>query len=104
MHGRLRFSFRCGQGRLDSEPRQRLLGFHLPLRAAESLRRSLIPLRGIGVAPGFLVKLREFKRHHRVIRGLVKSRKLRRRIFARSRFADSSLDMSPVRHVGIFYQ
>ncbi len=104
MHGCFRLSFHRRQWHFHSKPRQRLLCLQLPLSAPEPLRRGLIPLCGVRVAPGLLMELRELKRDHRVIRGLVKCRKLRRGIFARSSFADSSLDVSPVWHVQAFYQ
>jgi hypothetical protein len=98
VHRRLRLGFRSGQRHLNSKARKRLLSLQLPLSAPKLLRRCLIPLRRVCMAPGFFMELRKLKRNHRVSRGFIKSRELRRRIFAGSRFSDSSLNVSPVWH------
>src|SRR5947207_9598608 len=75
-----------------------LPGPWFPVRSAKSLRRRLVPLRGIGILPGGFKILRQLERHHGVPRLLKEIRKLPRRIFAGARSADAGGNLFPVGH------
>ncbi len=93
---------RCFHRKLSGNPAQthrRFLRLHFPIRAAKSFCRRRIPFRGVRVLSRRFEILRQFERHHRVPRLLIKIRKLSRRIFAGARASDSGGNLFPVGHL-----
>jgi hypothetical protein len=96
---RRRSRFRGGFSWRASQPDRRFLCLGFPIGPPEAFCSRGIPLRGISVLSRRLEMFRQFERHHRVARFLVKIRKLSGRIFACACAANPGGNLFPVSHI-----
>lgn len=87
-------------GKLPSQAYQGLLSFLLPVGTAEVLGRNRVPVPCLFFVLGLFFKRAEFPCDHRITRACIKLGELGGSVSAVFGFADSSLDLSPVGHVG----
>ncbi len=94
---------RCDR-RSCAETLEGFFSFLAPLGPAEALRRGGIPAHRLTGVSRLLVQLGQLERDHAVSSLLIKQRELRGSVSRGSRFSDTRLDLSPVRHAVALYQ
>jgi len=92
--------FLLRSGKLPSQAYQGVFRFLLPVSTAEVLGRNRVPVPCLLFVLGLFLKGAEFPGDHRITGACIKLGELGRSVSAVFGFADSSLDLSPVGHVG----
>ncbi len=87
-------------GKLPSQAYQGLFSFFLPVGTAEVLGCNRVPVPCLLFVLGLFFKRAEFPCDHRITGACIKIGELGGSVGAVFGFADSSLDLSPVSHVG----